>query len=341
MQDGRRLSRACFVHRQGSSQDTSVQAYVKRVPFAQTDNTILSARGVQTFENPGLIDRADAFRLYDRGKTQNVQELAVGFGSWLSETGKTTGVAVVGLSGLRISPRTAAVEQTDQLRLGAHENDFVEVNGRSLRLQNPVAGYSSFLGTPYVFTGYSEARSILRLPGDKTNFLIATVEGNPAKAAAELQRSHPKLLVRTRSQMANEASWHWISSTGAGGAILTSVILSVSMACVFVWFSTDRLLRTVRRDLVTMLLLGFSKGHLRIATALLVTAVAAIGGFLGVGLSAGFTTLISAQIAWIQVLTSVSAFAWMSCVFGAFAAAWFSSRFVNKISELEALRGSH
>ncbi|MBI4903072.1 MAG: ABC transporter permease [Acidobacteria bacterium] len=103
----------------------------------------------------------------------------------------------------------------------------IEINRRKSKVLAQVDGFSSFLGSPYVFAAYPDAMRYLGTAPEETSFILARVAGgsNVAAVGDELRRRLPDVDVLTRQQFARKAQVYWITQTGAGGAILTAAIL--------------------------------------------------------------------------------------------------------------------
>jgi putative ABC transport system permease protein len=103
----------------------------------------------------------------------------------------------------------------------------VEANDLHARVVGETSGFSSFIGSPYVFTSYDDAAKYIRLDGDQTMFLLLRLqpEVSVSNVIQSLRTRFPNVDVWTRSQFSNRARWYWISQTGAGGAILMAAML--------------------------------------------------------------------------------------------------------------------
>ncbi len=103
----------------------------------------------------------------------------------------------------------------------------VEINDQRARVVGRTSGFSSFLGSPYVFTSYTNASRYLRLRSDQTMFILVNVLPGFAlsKVKRELQARLPGVEVFTRDEFARKAQVYWTSQTGAGGAILAAAVL--------------------------------------------------------------------------------------------------------------------
>jgi len=103
----------------------------------------------------------------------------------------------------------------------------VEANDRHAKIIGETSGFSSFIGSPYVFTSYDDAVQYLGLGRDETMFLLLQLKPDqPVRTVQQDLRSRfPNVDVWTRSEFSRRARWYWIAQTGAGGAILMAALL--------------------------------------------------------------------------------------------------------------------
>lgn len=102
-----------------------------------------------------------------------------------------------------------------------------EINRRRTHIQATVSGFSSFLGSPYAFTSYSDALQYLGVPAEEAMYVLVRLAPGvgPAAARDALQARLPDVQVWTREEFANRARQYWVTQTGAGAGILTAAIL--------------------------------------------------------------------------------------------------------------------
>jgi len=112
----------------------------------------------------------------------------------------------------------------------------VEINRRRGHVGGIIEGFGSFLGAPYVFTGYTDAVRYIGLGPEETMFLMVRVApGSEINAVRQaLQTRLPEADVLTRSEFANRSRFFWVVKTGAGGALLTAGLLGFIVGLVIV-----------------------------------------------------------------------------------------------------------
>jgi putative ABC transport system permease protein len=103
----------------------------------------------------------------------------------------------------------------------------VEINDQRAQVVGRTSGFSSFLGSPYVFTSYRDGSRYMRLRPDETMFILVKVEPGFAIQTVEhqLQVRFPTVDVSTRKEFSRKARLYWTSQTGAGGAILAAALM--------------------------------------------------------------------------------------------------------------------
>ena len=108
-----------------------------------------------------------------------------------------------------------------------HVPSEVEANNLHAHVVGETSGFSSFLGSPYVFTSYDDAAKYIQLGRDETMFLLLKLQPGVSVRSVKrnLRTRFPNVDVWTRSEFSRRARWYWITQTGAGGAILMAALL--------------------------------------------------------------------------------------------------------------------
>jgi putative ABC transport system permease protein len=103
----------------------------------------------------------------------------------------------------------------------------VELNELRANVVGETSGFSSFLGTPYVFTSYDDAAHYSRLRSTETMFILVRLSAGAQieEVKRNLQDRFPNADVWTRQEFARRAQMYWTSQTGAGSAILAAALL--------------------------------------------------------------------------------------------------------------------
>jgi putative ABC transport system permease protein len=214
------------------------------VPSATAAEVWMTPRGLDCFDFSGRIPARYGHLSAGVPGVRSVSRMAVGFASWKQPGGTTQIVEVIGaepdagarLPLPRIGPSSlrrhaALVDASARANLGlATESAEIEVNGRHLDVHARLRGFGSFLGSPYLFTGYEDAEEILGFSDEETSFLLVDVDDDLddsqiAHVVELLRDRFPEVSVRTRDELAAASGIYWIVQTGAGGGIALAGLL--------------------------------------------------------------------------------------------------------------------
>lgn len=179
----------------------------------------------------------------------------------------------------------------------------VEVNDLRARVIGKTSGFSSFLGSPYVFTSYPDAARYMQLRPERTMFLLVHLQ--PGAAAADVKRALqarlPNLDVWTRDEFARRARTYWLSQTGAGGAILVAAVLGFFIGLTIVSQSTYATTIENIEEFATLKALGAGNWFIQrvIVTQSFISGIA--GYFLGVLITRPLVQASSGTIPWVSM----------------------------------------
>jgi putative ABC transport system permease protein len=204
----------------------------------------ISGRGVQCFEFAVPIERRFADLARGVPGVSGTSRIVTSLVQFRKIDGSQQQVALIGadvssgarlpipqLSGTRlgIMPDALVVDSsnTQILDIPGRLPLEVEINDQRARVVGRTSGFSSFLGSPYVFTSYTDASRYLGLRPDETMFILVQVQPGFAieRVKNELQARLPDVEVSTREEFSHRAEFYWTSQTGAGGAILAAAVL--------------------------------------------------------------------------------------------------------------------
>jgi putative ABC transport system permease protein len=218
-----------------------------------TDGDIwISGRGVDCFEFATPIPRR--FREVTMGVSgvDRVDRMAVGFTLMQKPSGTQHMVLLIGAEpgvGRRfpipymnddsgaVLAESLLIDRSNKAALDISATPVsTEVGYRRAHTTRIIDGFGSFFGTPYVFTGYSDAERYLGLGPEDTFFLIVRVADryDVQTVKRKLQAELPEVDVWTREEFSRRAQLFWIAKTGAGGALLTAAMLGFLVGLVIV-----------------------------------------------------------------------------------------------------------
>lgn len=204
----------------------------------------ITGRGVQCFEFAVPIERRFADLARGVPGVRGTSRICTSLVQFRKVDGSQQQVALIGAdigSGARlpipqlagnplgVTPEALVVDSSNAQMLAIPRSLplDVEINDQRARVVGRTSGFSSFLGSPYVFTSYTDASRYLGLRPDETMFILVHIQPgfSVQKVKRELQARLPSVEVSTRQEFSRRAEFYWTSQTGAGGAILAAAVL--------------------------------------------------------------------------------------------------------------------
>ncbi|HEY7210405.1 MAG TPA: ABC transporter permease [Bryobacteraceae bacterium] len=177
----------------------------------------------------------------------------------------------------------------------------VEANNLHARVIGETSGFSSFIGSPYVFTSYDDAAKYIRLGPDQTMFLLLRLQPgvNVRTVQGELRARFPNVDVWTRAEFSRKARWYWISKTGAGGAILMAALLGF---CIGLAVVSQAVYATTMENIEEFATLKAIGGSRRFVTAVIAAqaGICGLAGYiLGTLITLPLVKLATSSIPWV------------------------------------------
>jgi len=282
---------------QGSILLGFLQAASKIIDSTDADLWI-TGRGVQCFEFPVSVERRlgpiahsvhgvdhtsrICTRLVQFRKTDGSHQLVDLVGAD-SDVGRQFPLPHVSGDSDAIEPEALVVDKSnvELLNVAAHLPLDVEVNEQRAHVASQTSGFSSFLGSPYVFTSYADGSRYINLRPEETMFILVTLQAGASIESVRrgLRARMPNVDVWTREEFSRKARFYWITQTGAGGAILTAALLGFFIGLAVVSQSIYATTMENIEEFATLKALGASNGFIRrviVSQAL----VCGIGGYL-------------------------------------------------------------
>ncbi len=277
----------------------------------------ISARGVTCFDFPASLSRR--FIEVSRGVSGIIGagRIITSFAEYRKPDGKHQLVALVGADpevGRRfpvprvngsitaLEPDGLLVDESNTALLDLRElPSDVEINGRRARVTGTVAGFSSFLGSPYIFTSYTEATRYLRLGPEEAMYILLRLEpGYTAEQVrSQLRRRLPEVDIWTRAEFSRRSRLYWITQTGAGGGILIAAILGFLIGLVIVSQNIYATTMENLEEFATLKALGASRWFIIRIVLMQALACGMAGSLLGVAATFPLVEAARNTIAWI------------------------------------------
>jgi putative ABC transport system permease protein len=159
-----------------------------------------------------------------------------------------------------------------------------EINGRRARVVHQVDGFSSFLGSPYVFTSYENAAQYIGFGSEDAMYILIRLKPGfvPTEVKRVLQSRMPDVQVWTKGEFSRQARNYWLQQTGAGGTVVTSAVLGFIIGLLIASQTIYAVTMENIEEFATLKALGASRSY--IARVVLIEAI--VCGAVGCGLAA-------------------------------------------------------
>ena len=278
----------------------------------------ISGRGVPCFEFPVPLERRFVEIAHSIPGVQQTSRICTRLVQFRMQDGRSQQVALVGADTSvgqkfpipRVAGDSGAVEpdallvDTSNIALldVSHVPWDVEINDQRARVIGETSGFSSFLGSPYVFTSYSDAARYMRLGSEESMFILVRVA--PGVSIKSVQRGLrarlPSVDIWTRSEFSNRSRSYWITQTGAGGAILMAALLGFCIGLAVVSQSIYATTMENIEEFATLKALGASHGFIVGVILTQAFVCGAAGYVLGLGVTFPMIRAARAGIPWVS-----------------------------------------
>ena len=277
----------------------------------------ITGRGVSCFEFPVTVERrlfemarevpgvAEAGRIcagqvqFRRTDGARRQVVLVGADS---EVGERFPVPHLSGGSDAVAPDSLLIDQSAEQTLNVVKIPVeVETNNLRARVTGEISGFSSFLGSPYVFTSYQDAAKYLGLENDETMFIVLKLKPGVGLEAVknQLRNRFPHVDVWTHNEFSRKARWYWISQTGAGGAILMAAVLGFLIGLAIVSQAVYATTMENIEEFATLKAIGGSRRFIMIVIMAQAVICGAGGYLLGALITAPAVKAASSAIPWI------------------------------------------
>ena len=284
-----------------------------------TDSDIwIAGRGASCFEFPVVLERRFlelahsvpgvggtsriVTRLVEFRKPDGGQQLVTLIGAD-PEVGSRFPLPRVSGNEQAIEPEALLIDESSRQLLDAPGSLPlpVEVNQQRANVTGQTSGFSSFLGTPYVFTSYADGARYASLDPAETMFILVRLL--PGAAIGEVKRRLkerlPNVDVWTKGEFARKSQIYWTSQTGAGGAILAAALLGFIIGLAVVSQAVYATTMEHIEEFATLKAIGAS--HMFVIRVIVVQALAcgAAGYLLGIAVSGPAIRYAKTAIPWL------------------------------------------
>jgi putative ABC transport system permease protein len=322
-----------------------------------TDSDLwITARGALCFDFAAPLSRRLMEIAESAPGVDHVSRMVISYAEYRSGDGKHHAIALIGAdpevggrfpvpyvagASTALEPEAVLIDQSNakDLQVTAIPVD-VEINKHRARVLRKVSGFGSFVGSPYVFTSYSNAVKYLGIrPEDSMYILLRLKAGYSAMDVKQsLQKRVPEVDVWTHDEFSRQSRTYWLTQTGAGGGILVAAILGFLVGLVVVSQTMYATTMEHLEEFATMKALGASKWFV----VRIVLAQAVICGVVGclLGLLATIPVIDGARqvITWIRTPWWLPAGVWLPTLLMCVVAANLSIRAALKVEPARVFR---
>jgi putative ABC transport system permease protein len=277
----------------------------------------ITARGVQAFEfGTPLESRVREMAAGVPGVVET-SRVCMAFAVYRTPSGKQQVVALVGAdpnigkrfpvpdgleSAGELSPDAVLYDVSDrkQIEVNAMPAE-VEINRHRASIEREINGYGAFLGVPFLFTSYRNARRYMNFDSEQAMYILLRIDKGYSLSEVQqtLKQRLPEVDVLTHDEFARKSQMYWTIKTGAGGAILTAAVLGFLIGLVVVSQTIYANTMENIEEYATLKALGASQtfvARIVLTQALICGAAGSILGLLAVIPSIGYA---KSLISWI------------------------------------------
>lgn len=284
-----------------------------------TDSDIwIVARGVSCFEFPAPIERRFVEMAHSAPGVESASPICTRLVEFRKPNGSHQAVVLIGADpgvgaafptphvvghSHALEPEGLLVDNSNLALLNVTRFPLeVEVNEMRAKVIGATYGFSSFLGSPYVFASYDDGAHFIGLSSDETTFVILrlTPEANLDRVKRVLQARLPGVDVYTRAEFSHKARVYWISQTGAGGAILIAALLGFCVGLAIISQSIYATTMENIEEFATLKAMGATNGFVIGVVAGEALLCGTAGYFLGVLAAIPLEKAASNAIPWLQ-----------------------------------------
>ena len=279
----------------------------------------ITAAGAHCFEYAAPLPSRFAELVRSSAAVESVHRVAAGVTLWKGPSGNSQLVFLVGAEpgmggtfplpylnsdrntlipeGVLVDVSSAA--DLEVSRLPVH----LEVNRKRAQVVRIIDGFGTFLGTPYVYTGYWDAVHFLGIRPEETSMLAVRLNPgfDPTTARDELQARLPTAAVWTKDEFSNRSRMFWTIQTGAGAALLTAAILGFVVG--FVVVSQNMYATTIDNleEYATLTAIGAHKAYIRRVVLLQAIVSGLVGCAIGIALVFPAAHFVKGLISWVYI----------------------------------------
>jgi putative ABC transport system permease protein len=268
------------------------------------------AYGTKNFEEAQPISARARYAALATPGVASATPLVAGFTDWRKPGGGSTLVVVIGADYEEGALTPWNIVDGDLTSLGARDavmidrtyleelgikkvGDTAQVGASRVRVAGLTEGIRSFTVTPFVFTTFSRAKSLLEMPADNITYVLVKLsDGADAQRVQEILRQRlPDNEVLTTAEFRDRSLNHWLFGTGAGAALFAGALLGIIVGTVIVAQTLYSSTKDHLDEFATLRAMGSSNGY--------IYRVIIYQALLNAGIGFGFAALIGFAVVWV------------------------------------------
>jgi putative ABC transport system permease protein len=290
-----------------------------RIVDAVDGDLVIVGKGIPTFDYVSSIPERYAYLAVGVDGVLDAGRGILGWAPIQRPNGDTTLVLLVGVennfrgrlpdvfrtgTSFGLSDSALVIDRTDAQSFQFDDRPrAVQIAARRGQILAKVDGFSSFIGSPYVFATYADARRYLGLERTQVRFVLLRVApGRDVAAVRDALRSRlSDVDVWTKTEMAAKSRQFWLVQTGAGGALTLAAILGFCIGLVLVAQTIYSITAENIEEFATLKAMGASNGDVRVVVLTQALICGILGGVIGLLLVKPFAATIRPIVTWITV----------------------------------------
>jgi putative ABC transport system permease protein len=203
-----------------------------------------------------------------------------------------------------LSDSAVVVDETDADRIGFDGRvQAAQIGFQRSHLFAKTGGFASFIGTPLVFSDYTDVRRFLRLERAHASFVVLHVKpGHDVAAVRDALRARfTDVDVWTQKELATRSRLFWLIQTGAGAALLLAGVLGFGIGLVLVAQTIYSITAENVEEFATMKAMGASRFDVQLVVLLQSVICGVVGGAVGLLLVGPYVEASRSIVTWLAV----------------------------------------
>jgi putative ABC transport system permease protein len=203
-----------------------------------------------------------------------------------------------------LSDSGIVLDETDAVQLGFKGRlQPAQVGFRRSYLFAMTSGFASFIGTPLVFSDYTDVRRYLRLEQTDASFVLLNVRPgyDPKVVRDALRTRFTDVDVWTQTELSTRSRLFWLIQTGAGAALLLAGILGFGIGLVLVAQTIYSITAENVEEYATMKAMGASNFDVHFVVLVQSLVCGIFGGTLGLLLVEPYVRASRSIVTWLAV----------------------------------------